>query len=107
MAKGQKKRSASDGSNTTDKSHTRLSVEGDDNKNEDAGTNGAPGDGQRMTVTDVRDKSSTKGDGATTPHDSDAETNLQKDADTHSSAEGDDDKTKMQAQMERLGMANI
>ena len=38
--------------------------------------------------------SSTKGDGATKPHDCDAETNLQKDADTHSSAEGDNDKNK-------------
>ena len=32
-----------------------------------------------MTATSVRDKSSTKGDSATTPHDRDAETNLQKD----------------------------
>ncbi len=62
-----------------DKSHKRLSTEGDDNKNEDAGTNGAPGDGERMTTTNVRDKSSTKGNSATTPHDCDAETNLQKD----------------------------
>ncbi len=37
------------------------------------------GDGESMTATDVRDKSSTKGNGAPTPHDCDAETNLQKD----------------------------
>jgi hypothetical protein len=41
-----------------------------------------PGDGKRLTATNGRDTSSTKGDGATTPHDSDAETNLQKDSDT-------------------------
>ncbi len=79
MAKGQKKRSASNGGNTADKSHKRSSAEGDNDKNEDAGTNGAPGDGERMTATNVHDMSSTKGDGATTPHDCDAETNLQKD----------------------------
>ncbi len=77
--KGQKKRCASDGGNTTDKSHKWSSAEGDDDKNEDAGTNGAPGDGERMTTTDFRDRSSTKGNGATTPHDCDAEINLQKD----------------------------
>ncbi len=53
-----------------------------------------PGDGERLTATDGRNTSSTKGNGATTPHDCDAETNLQKDADTHSSMEGDDDKNK-------------
>ena len=79
MAKGQKKRCASDGGNTADKSHKRSSAEGDDNKNKDAGTNGAPGDGKRMTATNVCDTSSTKGDGAMTPHDCNAETNLQKD----------------------------
>ena len=47
-----------------------------------------------MTATNGLDTSSTKGDGATTPHDCNAETNLQKDADTHSSAEGDDNKNK-------------
>ncbi len=45
-------------------------------------------------ATDSRDTSSTKGNGTTNPHDCDAETNLQKDADTHSSTEGDDDKNK-------------
>ena len=35
-----------------------------------------------MTATDGHDTSSTKGNGATTPHDSNAETNLQKDSDT-------------------------
>jgi hypothetical protein len=79
MVKGRKKRSASNGGNTADKSHKQSSAEGNDNKNEDAGTNGAPGDGERMTATNVRDKSSTKGNGTMTPHDRDAETNLQKD----------------------------
>ena len=65
--KGRNKRCASDGGNTADKSHKRSSAEGDNDKS------------KRMTATDVRDKSSTKGDGATTPHDHDAETNLQKD----------------------------
>ena len=65
-----------------DKSHKRSSAEGDDNKNEDAGTNGAPGDGKHLTAIDGRDRPSTKGNGATTPHDCNAETNLQKDADT-------------------------
>ncbi len=99
-----------------------------------------------MTATNVCDKSSTKGDGTTTPHDCDAETNLQRDphcgnrppphekndqesmdkerkgqnkrsasydgntkdkSHKRSSAEGDEDKVKTQAQMERLGMANI
>ncbi len=64
------------------KSHKRSSAEGNDTKNEDAGTNGASGDGERLTATDGRDTSSTKGDSATTPHDCNAETNLQKDADT-------------------------
>ncbi len=62
-----------------DKSHKWSSAEGNEDKNEDAGTNRAPGDGERMTVTNVRDKSSTKGNGATTLHDCDAETILQKD----------------------------
>jgi len=90
--KGQKKHSANYGGNTADKSHKRLSAEGDDNKNKNAGTNGAPGDGKRLTATDGHDTSNTKGNSTMTPHDCDAETNLQKDADTHSSAEGDDDK---------------
>ena len=99
-----------------------------------------------MTATNVCDKSSTKGDGATTPHDHDAENNLQKDPrcgnrppphkknDQESmdkvtkggkkrsasydgntgdksrkrlSAEGNNDKMKTQAQMKRLGMANV
>ena len=121
--KARKKHCASDGGNTEDKSHKRSSAEGGDNKNENAGTNGAPGDGERMTATDVRDKSSTKGDGVTTPHDHDAETmdkgtkgrnkrsasydgNTVDKSHTRSSVKGDDDK-KMQAQMERLGMANV
>ena len=65
--KGRNKRCASDGGNTADKSHKRSSAEGDNDKS------------KCMTATDVHDKSSTKGDGATTPHDHDAETNLQKD----------------------------
>ena len=80
--KGQKKRSASNDGNTADKSHKQSSAEGDNDKNEDTGTNGAPGDGERLRVTNGRDTSSAKGDGALTPHDRDAETNLQKDADT-------------------------
>ena len=92
MAKGQKKRSANYDGNMGDKSCKRLSAEGNNDKNKDTGTNEAPGDGECLTATDGRDMSSTKDDGATTPHDCDAETNLQKDADTHSSAEGDDDK---------------
>ena len=79
MAKGRKKRSASDGGNKADKSHTRLSPEGGDNKNENADTKEAPGDGNCMTATNVHDKSSTKGNGTMMPHDRDAETNLQKD----------------------------
>jgi hypothetical protein len=62
-----------------------------------------------MTATDVHDKSSTKGNGATTPHDCNAETNLQKDPRKRSAsyngntgdksrkwlnAEGDDNKNK-------------
>jgi hypothetical protein len=43
MAKGQKKRSASNGGNTVDKNHKRSSAEGDDDGNEDAGTKGLPG----------------------------------------------------------------
>ena len=93
--KGRKKRSASYDGNTGDKSHKRLSAEGDEDKNKNAGTNGAPGDGKRFKATNGRDTSSTKGNGATTPHDCDAETNLQKDADTHSSTEGNDDKNKV------------
>jgi hypothetical protein len=62
--KAQKKRCASNSGNTADKSHKWSSAEDNDDKNEDAGTNGAPGDGERMTAADVRDKSSTKGDGA-------------------------------------------
>ena len=92
VTKGGKKRSASDGGNTANKSCKRLSGEGNNDKNKDTGTHEAPGDGERLTATDGRDTSSTKDDGATTPHDCDAETNLQKDADTHSSAEGDGDK---------------
>ena len=76
------------------KSHKRLSAEGDNDKNKDAGTNGPPGDGKRLTATDGHDTSNTKGDSTMTPHDHDAETNLQKDADTHLSAEGDDDNNK-------------
>ena len=92
VIKGRKKRSANYDGNTGDKSCNRLSAEGNKDKNKDTGTNEAPGDGKRLTATDDRDTSSTKGDGTTTPHDCDAETNLQKDADTHSSAEGDGDK---------------
>jgi hypothetical protein len=92
--KGQKKHSASYDSDTADKIHKWSSAEGNDDKNKDAGTNGASGDGERLTATNGRDTSSTKGDGTTTPHDCHAETNLQKDADTHSSAEGDDNKNK-------------
>jgi hypothetical protein len=92
VTKGRKKRSANYNGNTGDKSHKRLSAEGNNDKNKDTGTNKAPGDGERLTATNGRDTSSTKGDGATTPHDCDAETNLQKDADTHWSAEGNDDK---------------
>ena len=77
--KSRKKRSASDDGNTADKSHTRLSTEGDEDKNEDTGTNGVPGDGECMTATNGLERLSTKGDGAMTPHDHDAETNLQKD----------------------------
>ena len=88
------KRSASYGGNTGDNSRKRLSVKCDEDKNKDTGTNEAPGDGECLTATNSRNTSSTKGDGATTPHDRDAETNLQKDADTHSSTEGDDDKNK-------------
>ena len=51
--KGQKKRSASNGGNTVNKSHKWSSAEGDDNKNKDAGTNGAPGDGERLTAIDA------------------------------------------------------
>ena len=80
--KSQKKRSTSNDGNTVSKSHKRSSAEGDNNKNKDAGTNGAPGDGKCLTVTNGRDTSSTKGNNATTPHDCNAETNLQKDADT-------------------------
>ena len=69
-------------------------MEGNDDKNKDACTNGASGDGERLTATDGCDRSSTKRKGATMPHDRDAETNLQKDADTHSSAEGNDEKIK-------------
>ena len=58
--KGQKKRSASNGGNTVNKSHKWSSAEGDDNKNKDAGTNGAPGDGERLTATNGCDTSSTK-----------------------------------------------
>jgi hypothetical protein len=57
----------------------QASAEGEDDKNEDAGTNGAPGDGEHMTATNGRDTSSTKGNGAMTPQDCDAETILQKD----------------------------
>ena len=77
--KGRKNHCTSNSGNTADKSHKQSSAEGDDDKNEDTGTNGAPGDGKRMTATDVLDTSNTKGDSATTPHDCDAETNLQKD----------------------------
>jgi hypothetical protein len=66
VGKGRNKCCASDGGNMVDKSHKRSSVEGDDDKN------------KHMTATNVRDKSSTKGDGATMPHDCNAETNLQK-----------------------------
>jgi hypothetical protein len=58
-------------------------MEGNDNKNKDACTNGASGDGERLTATDSCDTSSTKRKGATTPHDCvNAETNKQKDAGT-------------------------
>ena len=74
--KSRKKRSASNDGNTADKIHKRSSAESNGNKNEDAGTNGVPGDGERMTATDGRDTSNTKGNGPMTPYDSDAETNL-------------------------------
>ena len=62
---------------------THSSAEGDDDKNKDACTNEAPGDGERLTVTDGCDTSSTKRKGTTTPHDCvNAETNKQKDAGT-------------------------
>jgi hypothetical protein len=58
-------------------------MEGNDDKNKDACTNGASGDGERLTATDGCDTSSTKRKGATTPHDCvNAETNKQKDAGT-------------------------
>ena len=58
-------------------------MEGDNNKNKDAGTNGAPGDDERLTATNGRDTSSTKRKGTTTPHDcGNAETNEQIDAGT-------------------------
>ena len=94
LQKDPRKRSASYDGNTGDKSHKWLNAEGDGDKNKDAGTNEAPGDDECLTATDGRNTSSTKGDGATMPHDCDTETNLQKDADTHSSTEGDDDKNK-------------
>jgi hypothetical protein len=49
--KGQKKRSASNDGNMVIKSHKQSSVEGDDDKNKNAGTNGAPGDGKRLMAT--------------------------------------------------------
>ncbi len=83
VTKGGKKRSTSYDGSTGDKGRKRLSAEGDNNKNKDTGTNEASGDGERLTATNGCNTSSTKGNGATTPHDRDAETNLQNDADTH------------------------
>ena len=74
-----------------------------------------------MTATNVHDKSSTKGDGAMTPHDRNAETNLQRDPRKRSASydgnTGDKSrkqlrkatriKIKTQAQMKRLGMVNV
>jgi hypothetical protein len=94
VTKGGKKRSASYSGNTGDKSCKWLSAEGNDDKNKDKGTNEATGDGERLRATNGRNMSSTKGNGTTVPHDRDAETNLQKDANTHLSAEGDNDKNK-------------
>ena len=62
---------------------THSSTEGDDDKNKDACTNEAPGDGERLMATDSCDTSRTKRKGATTPHDCvNAETNEQKDTGT-------------------------
>ena len=107
MAKGQKKRCASDGGNTADKSHKRSSAEGDDNKNKDAGTNGAPGDGKPLTATDGCVSSSTKGNGTMTPHDRDQRPTYRKMQILIRAWKATTIKTKTQAQMERLGMANV
>ena len=62
---------------------THSSAEGDNDKNKDACTNGAPEDSERLTATNGCDTSSKKRKGATSSHDSvNAETNEQKDAGT-------------------------
>ncbi len=86
-AKGRKKRGANNDGNTPKKSHKRSSAEGDDNDDKPkGGTNGAPGDGDRLTAHNGRKASGTQGaeeskddvDSATTPPDGNAETTKNK-----------------------------